>query len=132
MTKEQLATFHYLETSLHRRAARNSRDRVSALIADDFFEFGTSGGAFNKQDTLDGLEGETVDLQIEMTEFAVRELSPEVFLVTYTAVMLDVDTTTKVATNRSSVWVSRDGRWRMMFHQGTKREGGDLQARNGI
>ena len=126
MTNEQLATFYDLETSLHKRSTRNSRNKVTDLIADDFVEFGKSGGTFNKRDTLDGLEGETVDLQVKVSDFTARELSPEVVLVTYTAVMLDSDKTTKVATNRSSVWVLRDDRWQMTFHQGTKKSvGGD-------
>ena len=103
---------------------RDSRDQVSELIANDFLEFGQSGGTFNKRDTLDSLDGEAVDLQVEVSDFAARELSQEVVLVTYTAVMLDSDQTTKVATNRTSVWVLRDGRWQMTFHQGTRKSVG--------
>lgn len=125
MTNDQLAMFYDLESSLHRRATRNSRERVSAIVADDFFEFGKSGGTFNKQDTLDGLGREIGDLQIEVRDFAARELSPEVVLVTYTAVMLDVEDTITVATNRSSVWVLKNDRWQMTFHQGTMKSVGD-------
>ena len=121
MTKEQFASFYDLETSLHKKETRNSRERVSALIADDFLEFGKSGGILTKRDTLDGLEDEAVDLQVEVSDFAARQLSPDVVLVTYTAAMLDGGNPTMVATNRSSVWVLRDGRWQMAFHQGTKR-----------
>ncbi|MDQ3076247.1 MAG: DUF4440 domain-containing protein [bacterium] len=120
MKKELLEIFYNLETSLHKKEVRNSRERVSELIADDFMEFGKSGGVFQKQDTLEGLGNETVDLQVNVSDFMARELSPEVVLVTYTASMLDNDKITMVSTNRSSVWVLRDGRWQMTFHQGTK------------
>ena len=121
MTKEQVASFYDLETSLHKKETRNSREKISALIADDFLEFGKSGGILTKRDTLEILEDEAVDLQVEVSDFAARQLSPDVVLVTYTAAMLDGDNSTMVATNRSSVWVLRHGRWQMVFHQGTKR-----------
>lgn len=128
MTKEQLAKFYELETSLHKKETRNSRERISALIADDFLEFGKSGGIFSKRDTLESLKDEAVDWQVEVSDFAARELSPGVVLVTYTAAMLDRDNATTVATNRSSVWVLRVGRWQMAFHQGTKRSACGLDA----
>ena len=122
MTKEQLETFYNLETSLHKKKVRNSHEKVSELIADEFMEFGKSGGIFHKQDTLEGLGNETVDLEVKVSDFGARELSPEVVLVTYTASMLDNDKVTMVSTNRSSVWILRDGRWQMTFHQGTKKQ----------
>jgi hypothetical protein len=128
MTKEQLASFYDLETSLHKKEIRNSRERVSALIADDFLEFGKSGGMLTKRDVLESLTDEAVDLRVEVSDFAARELSPDVVLVTYTAAMLDGDNATAVATNRSSIWVSRGGRWQMAFHQGTKRSGPGFDA----
>ena len=131
MTKEQLANFYELETSLHKKETRNSRERVSALIADDFLEFGKSGGILTKRDTLESLKDEAVDWQVEVSDFAARELSPGVVLVTYTAAMLDGDNVTTVATNRSSIWVSRGGRWQMAFHQGTKRSPSGLDAAPG-
>ena len=121
MTKEQVDIFYNLETSLHTKDVRNSREKVSALLADDFIEFGKSGGIFNKENTLEGLGNETADLQIIVSDFSVKELSPDVVLVLYIASMLDVDGVTTVSTNRSSVWVLRDGRWQMVFHQGTKK-----------
>ncbi len=121
MTKEQSEVFYNLETSLHKKEIRNSREKVEALIADDFVEFGKSGDVFNKKDIIDQLEKENVDLQINVSDFLAKELSPEVVLVTYTANMLDDDNATTISTNRSSIWVWRDQRWQMVFHQGTKK-----------
>jgi hypothetical protein len=70
MTKEQLAKFYELETSLHKKETRNSRERVSALIADDFLEFGKSGGILTKRETLENLKDEAVDWQVEVSDFA--------------------------------------------------------------
>lgn len=121
MTKEQVDLFYNLETGLHTKDVRNSREKLSALLADDFVEFGKSGGVFNKENTLEGLGNETVDLQIIVSDFSVKELSAGVVLVMYAATMFDVDGVTTVSTNRSSVWVLRDSRWQMVFHQGTKK-----------
>ena len=123
MTKEKIELFYNLETSLHKKEIRNSREKVAALIADDFLEFGKSGDVYNKQTTLEGLGNETVDLQIKVSDFAAKELSAHVVLVTYTAIMLDDDNFTEVSTNRSSIWILRDAKWQMVFHQGTKKLG---------
>lgn len=120
MTKEQEQLFLELETSLHKKEVRSSRERVNELIADDFVEFGKSGGVFNKQNTLDGLEGEQVDLQIDVSDFNAKELAPSVVLVTYTASMFDSKRPAPMSTRRSSIWVERNEKWQMVFHQGTK------------
>ena len=122
MNEIETKKFYDLETALHKKVVRNSREQVSALIADDFLEFGKSGGTFNKQDTLDGLEQEAVDLQIAVSDLNAKELSKDIVLVTYTASMLDEDNSTTVSTNRSSVWILRDVNWQMVFHQGTKKQ----------
>jgi hypothetical protein len=120
MQQEQIDLFKDLETRLHKKEVRNSREQVGTLLADDFMEFGKSGRVYHKQDTLDGLEREQIDLEIEVADFNTKELATEVVLVTYTAQMLDTDNMTKVSTNRSSIWIRRDDRWQMVFHQGTK------------
>ena len=114
MTAERTEMFRALETSLHRKEIRNSRARVSELIADDFVEFGKSGAVYHKEDTLNALEDEQIDLEIEVSEFVAREVSSYVVLVTYKS------TAEGVTAIRSSIWVKRDGRWQMTFHQGTR------------
>jgi len=121
MTKEKIETFYNFETSLHKKEVRNSREKVSKLIADDFIEFGKSGSIFNKQSILDELEAETFDLEIKVSDFEVKELSANVILVTYTSTAPDRDNRTVYSTNRSSIWILRDDRWQMVFHQGTKK-----------
>jgi hypothetical protein len=120
MSPEQIAVFRSLETALHKREVRNSRARVAALIADDFIEFGRSGGVYNKHDVLSSLEEEQTDIRIEVSDFAVRELAAEVVLVTYKTTVRDVSPASDDAALRSSIWINRDGRWQMTFHQGTR------------
>ncbi len=122
MNEIEAKKFYDLETALHKKEVRNSREQVSALIADDFLEFGKSGGKFDKQDILTGLEQEAIDLQIIVSDLNAKELSKDIVLVTYVASMLDEDNSTTILTNRSSVWMLRDGNWQMVFHQGTKKQ----------
>lgn len=120
MTKDDIQKFYNFETSLHKQEVRNNPDIVSRLVADDFKEFGKSGGVADKQDVLSGLQAEEVDLEVDVTNFEAKQLSDTVVLVTYTASMLDNNNVTTVTTNRSSVWIETDGQWQMVFHQGTK------------
>ncbi len=92
MQPDKISFFKDLETSLHKKEVRNSREQVSLLLADDFMEFGKSGKTYHKQDTLDGLEGEQIDLEIEVSDFDAREIASDAVLVTYTATMLDTAT----------------------------------------
>jgi len=120
MTKDDIQKFYNFETSLHKQEVRNNPDVVSRIVADDFKEFGKSGGVADKQDVLNGLPAEEVDLEVDVTNFETKQLSETVVLVTYTASMLDNDNVTTVTTNRSSIWVFSDNQWQMVFHQGTK------------
>src|SRR5215472_15519776 len=83
LPEKDTAHFFELETSLHRREIRNSPDAVSALLADDFLEFGSSGKIWDKPSMVASMEKEQLDLQVTVEDFAARELAPGVVLVTY-------------------------------------------------
>jgi hypothetical protein len=104
-----------LETSLHKREVRNSPEAVSELLADDFIEFGSSGRVWDKPAIVESLRNEVSDHQVAVEDFNTRELAPGAVLVTYVA-----RTANSPGTLRSSIWKLIDGRWQMVFHQGTK------------
>jgi hypothetical protein len=104
-----------LETSLHKRRVRNSPDAVSELLADDFIEFGSSGRVWDKPAIVKSLSHEVSDHQVAVEDFNTRELAPDVVLVTYVA-----RTANSPGTLRASIWKLIDGKWRMVFHQGTR------------
>lgn len=112
--------FYGLETELHKKEVRNNAEIVAELLADDFVEFGSSGLVYDKEMTLRDLGKEEVDLEIEVEDFKVKELAEDVFLVTYITSKLDPKDSSKFRSLRSSVWRNVDGKWRMIFHQGTK------------
>ena len=110
-----------LETLLHKREIRSSACALSELLADEFVEFGSSGRIFNKSAIIAALVSEIGNTQVSVEDFTVRELAPNIALVTY-VVTKPFGAPAGVARTslRSSVWQMRDGRWQMIFHQGTK------------
>jgi hypothetical protein len=103
-----------LEASLLESSVRKNVARVSELLAEDFREYGSSGRVFDKAQIIADLRDE-VPYAIAMQEFACMMLAEGVALVTYRSVR-----ESGFEAIRSSIWVMRDGRWRMIFHQGTR------------
>ena len=110
---DRLAFFRELETSLHRRSVRNSPLAVSALLDDDFVEFGKSGRVYDKRLTIELLRDDDSDFMPEVRDFEIRPLSADVVLVIYRSGRGDL------FDRRSSIWRLSGGKWRMTFHQGT-------------
>ena len=110
---DRLAFFRELETSLHRRSVRNSPAAVSALLDEEFVEFGKSGRAYDRRLIIEALRGDDSEFVPEVRDFRVRLLSAEVVLVTYRSGRGDVFAL------RCSIWRLSAGTWRMTFHQGT-------------
>lgn len=102
-----------LEEKLLNTEVRTSPDELSRLLADDFFEFGSSGKVWHKQDLL-GEEG-AGEVRMTLSGFELHPLSGEALLATYRI----MNEETGGETLRSSIWKFRDGRWQMFFHQGT-------------
>jgi hypothetical protein len=101
-----------LEERLLRPDVRASAAALGTLLADDFVEFGSSGTVYNKRSIIVALLREEPDGEpCTMRDFAARRLAVDVILVTYRIV--------ESRTLRSSIWRAADGRWQMVFHQGT-------------
>jgi len=116
------------EEALLDPAVRKDRARVAALLADDFFEFGSSGTVWTREQILDLLATENVDPAV-MEDFACCALADRVVLVTYRTVRSGVHQDAQVSdkiddvrtvTLRSSIWVFGSRGWQVRFHQGTR------------
>lgn len=107
-----------LEQRLLRPDVRSSPEQVADLLADDFVEIGSSGAVFSKQEIIEGLQAERPQ-QRSAEAFVVRALADDVVLVTYRTVRLGRNADEEFHALRSSIWKHVDGRWRMVFHQGT-------------
>lgn len=110
-------TLQDLEKRLHRREIRGSRTAVDELLADGFTEIGRSGRVYDKAQLLAALAAETGVLAVETADFAFREITKDVVLLTYLSRTTD-DAGTRSAL-RSSLWKKAADRWQMVFHQGT-------------
>jgi hypothetical protein len=119
---EDTAMFRELEERLLRPDVRSPAEEIAKLLADEFIEFGRSGRVFNKHHIIEALRDEHAEgLSPARTAdgLAVRRLTKDVALVTYRTVSRISTTEEKGRTLRSSIWKRIDGRWQMMFHQGT-------------
>ena len=106
-----------LEKSLLTPEVRASFEKIDLLLADDFSELGASGDKFGKDFVLAHLPEETEATRFEGRDFNVREISLGVALVTFFVIKTSREGTKHSL--RSSIWVWRDNRWQMTYHQGT-------------
>jgi hypothetical protein len=106
-----------LEEQLLKPEVRGSPDAVGYLLADEFIEFGNSGRVYDKRQIIEALQQETPDptTRISLVDFVARRLASEVILVTYQTIRPD----RPESCLRSSIWKLIEGRWQMVFHQGT-------------
>jgi hypothetical protein len=112
-----------LEERLLSPEGRASSRLIDDLLAEDFQEIGSSGDMFGKAEALEGLAEESGDGHVyerHASDWSVRMLSTDVALVTYRVTRKDLTEDSAAASLRSSVWVLRDERWQMAFHQGTR------------
>ena len=102
-----------LERMLLDPEVRHSRVAVELLLHPHFKEYGSSGRTYDRE-TMIRMMNREASGEITIRDFEVRTLSPEVALVTYRSVGQNQEA------RRSSVWVKDEGRWQVIFHQGTK------------
>ena len=97
---------------------RKSTDDLEILLAEDFIEFGSSGRIFDKQQIVESLpHSPTVRMTIK--DFETKALAPDVVLTTFRVVKHNEPRSEMRHSLRSSIWKHIDGRWQMVFHQGT-------------
>ncbi|HTW49276.1 MAG TPA: nuclear transport factor 2 family protein [Acidobacteriaceae bacterium] len=118
------AELRALEERLLDPDVRRDRAAVASLLAVEFVEFGSSGRVYDKAAILDMLAAETPQ-RIELADFVARPVAPDAVLVTWRATRSDGPPHPGAASLRSSVWIRREDRWQMIFHQGTHIPGDD-------
>ena len=103
-----------LEESLLVPTIRKSTQLLD-LLADEFIEFGSSGRVYTKDDLVAVLQAESPVVQTT-SDLQVTTLAPDVALLTY---KIRRHSEPVVDTLRSSLWRRSNGKWQMVFHQGT-------------
>lgn len=108
--KEQIS---HLENKLLDNEVRLNTAELEQLLAPGFFEFGSSGNVFYRDERLG--EGGVGIRELSLYNFAIKQLAENVVLATY----ITKDTKRKNEALRSSIWKFHNNRWQMVFHQGT-------------
>ena len=121
MKRDTKAEIRLLEERLANPGPDENAGTLGLLIAEDFREIGSSGRMFDAQTVLGALG--TVAQRagrgtISLEEFRLQKVAPNVMLTTYVAKSA-AGPGWRPPSIRSSLWCKRDGRWQVVFHQGT-------------
>ncbi|MCB9422116.1 MAG: DUF4440 domain-containing protein [Ardenticatenaceae bacterium] len=111
------ATIQQLEEQLLQPDVRRSAQLLDDLLADDFIEHGSSGRAYDKGQILESLTNEN-PVPRTLTNFKTTTLAPGVILATYHSTYWEPGAA-PAHSRRCSIWKLVNGRWQMIFHQGT-------------
>jgi hypothetical protein len=120
MTDEPTLAEHLrrLEAELVSPEVWQSREELEARMTPDFIEFASEGRVYDRSALVAELFGK-VPPRIQVENFTVGELRPEVALVTYRSVIDGPAGEPPAVALRSSVWRRDDGSWRITFHHWT-------------
>ncbi|TCK75555.1 DUF4440 domain-containing protein [Acidipila rosea] len=108
-----------MERVLLRPEIRHDERRMRELLADEFVEFGSSGRVFNKAQILADLGAEAA-AEVMADKFQVQWLAESAALLTYHSSRREEPSGKVDVALRCSIWVLRDTRWQIVFHQGTR------------
>lgn len=112
------AELEMLERALHAPAVRADRERLAALLDEDFSEIGSSGCCYGREAALAEIPLERAQVQIESEQYAVSLLTQDLAQVRYRS-RYHLDGQPQGWVLRSSLWRRHGDGWRMVFHQGT-------------
>lgn len=116
MIEDLKELIYQLECSHLKPSVRTSQKELSNILADDYFEFGSSGNAYKREDYSG--EAPLTPERLLISDFEMNQLSKDAVMTTYKI----NNETRKQKSLRSSVWRFRNGKWQLFFHQGTKSE----------
>jgi len=119
ISKEEQDKLQSLEEELWQERTRFDDARMREVMSEDFFEFGMSGRTYSLEECL-AFEARPIKAKIPLPDFKVRLLEDNVAQVTYNSAV-EFDGVVAHA-RRSSIWIHKNGSWRLKFHQGTPYE----------
>ena len=107
------------EKLLHSDIRKNSKI-LNELLSDDFEEIGSIGKTSSREEVINWLVTKEKNIKWSLSEFRVRELAPNLVLAIYRAHKNEHQNSSSKGSIRSSIWKLCSGKWKMIFHQGTK------------
>jgi hypothetical protein len=93
-------------------SVRASAEAVTALLHEDFREFGASGLVWDRESIVPAISADPGP-RVTVGDMTAARLAPDVVLLTYRV------TRPGGLSLRSSVWRRGEGGWQLFFHQGT-------------
>lgn len=108
--------FRIMEQKLLQPDIHKSVEDLTLMIADAFIELGSSGSTYNKQQMIDVLPTLPV-IKMTIMDFEAKLLAKGVVLTIYRLAKHGNETIEYSL--RSSIWLLRDDKWQIVFHQGT-------------
>jgi hypothetical protein len=107
-----------LESEFQKPDVRKSVGRLTELISDDFYEITSSGKVTFKKDCLANLPA-APEIKFVMTDFKINILCTDIIQTLFKTEKTVVGTGKVTYSMRSSIWKNENGKWKMIFHQGT-------------
>lgn len=105
-----------LELSLLKPEVRASREILEKLLADDFFEVGSSGNTYTKTDILERLPHTTEKIEYVVSDFSV-DIPSETTAITRYKTKMTIQGQHSINSLRGSRWRNENGTWRMFSHK---------------
>ncbi|KID55703.1 hypothetical protein N473_22360 [Pseudoalteromonas luteoviolacea CPMOR-1] len=118
ITQELLDELISLERRLLEPHVRESKERLSLLLDDDFYEISANGLLFDKRHVLSRLPSEKVP-QFYNQDFRGQMLSETIAQLTYHAAYRRNAYSNLQFSLRMSLWRNNGAGWQLLFHQGT-------------
>ncbi|ESP94510.1 MULTISPECIES: DUF4440 domain-containing protein [Pseudoalteromonas] len=118
ITQELLDELIALERLLLEPHVRESKERLSMLLDDDFYEISANGLLFDKRHVLSRLPSEKVP-QFYNQDFRGQMLSDTLAQLTYQAAYRRNAYSNLQFSLRMSLWRQNSSGWQLLFHQGT-------------
>jgi hypothetical protein len=116
------------EKSLIEAKKKDDSALLKRTVTDDFSLVGVDGTLLQKQEAVDDL-GDSGLIEVMAYNIKVVSVSDDAAIVTYDAVVRKKPEEDQGPPPRyqhfSSVWVKRDGAWKLKFHQATAAHWGD-------
>ena len=102
-----------------------SEDDIISQMCDEFWEVGASGNVYTKQDVIETLikryNNPNYQDIWETKNFALTQISSDNYLLTY----ILIQDKTRI-TRRSTIWRNVSGIWKILYHQGTIVDDGEI------
>jgi len=117
MDNIELSSIILNEKLLMQDHVRNDPAMIAELLKENFIEFTSSGKQYNYSfgDTF-GSSASIIEIEDKSIKTII--INDETVLILYVAKKSDPNGEV-IRSNRSSVWNKQDGKWKLVFHQGT-------------